>query len=161
MDRADKIKQQKKESYLRNREKIIAKRRDDYLIAKNNQAVGDQFHTPGVKSLLIKNQVVNTDKLQWREGMKVPSYLEAVTNKSKTEGLNSSLYSTKHEANQQRNDSNFNAKYLRPPPTTQIMKPTFRDVINKEDIPEWKRNGNESTFKEKIDNRAQYNAGFF
>lgn len=161
MDRATKIAEQKKAFYNKHKEEINQKRRETYRISKNNGAVGDVFTTDGIKSMKIKNSVVNTDKMQWQEGMKVPSYLDAVQNKSKTDQRLCNLYENSYEVDQQTSGVNFNKKCLRPPPTTHVRNPTPRDVIDKNDIPAWKKGGKESTFASNPDFISHYASGFF
>ena len=161
MNKADRLRQQKKEYYNRNKDKINAKRRDQYHEHNqtNNAAVGEVFTTQKTKSLALVNPAsVNTTKVQWQEGMRVPDYLEAVVNKSKTFTPNSGLYSNKYEVSQQRDQSNFNMKYLRTAPTEKIYKPTPHSIIAPQDVPAWKQQGREQEHK---DYKAQYACGFF
>ena len=163
MDRAAKIAQQKRESYNRNKEAINAKRRMDYKGKKqvNNEAVGDVFITEGIHSMAIKNPAILSDKIQWQEGMKVPSYLSAVENKSKTNQQLASIYNNSYQVDQQLEGTHFNKKCLRQPPATDIRKPTPRPVIDNNNIPAWKKGGKESSFASNPEFISPYASGFF
>lgn len=161
MDRLDRIRQQKKESYNRNKETINTKRREAYLISKNNSAVGDVFTTMPIHPILLKNPTNLSDKSQWSEGIKKSTYLDAVENKSKTSQQNSGLYNNSYNEDQQSSGIKMNEKCLRAPPTSQVFKPTPRKVISESDVPTWKKNGNEHTFSSNPDFINQYASGFF
>jgi hypothetical protein len=161
MPDSSKVKEQKKESYLRNRSAILEKRRNKYREDKNNAGVGDVFTTIGVPETKIINNTGYNLYEQWREGIKKSDYLESVTDKSKTNTAQGGIYNSKYHEDQQRNSSSINAKILRPPPETTINKPTPRPLVKAEDIPEWKKDGNLHTFASNTDYTGAYFGGFF
>jgi hypothetical protein len=153
---SDKLKQQKKNYYNKNKEDINKRRREQYVIANNS--------VKGVHQLPLTNDPNYSKYYTYQEDLKFDDYLQAVNNTSferasEFSTTKSKIYVPKFTESQQRDPYSLNVRDLKPNEGDRINTPFGIAKFYKEKPTEWSLKGH--TFSYNTDFKPNKNSGLF
>lgn len=152
----DKLKQQKKDYYNKNKQDINKKRREQYALATNS--------IKGIHQLPLTNDPNYNQYFTYQQDLKFDDYLQAVNNASferasEFQTAKSKIYSNKFTVSQQRDPYSLNIRDLKPTEGDRLNTPFGIATFYKEKPTEWALNNH--TFSYNTDFKPNKNSGLF